>query len=341
MESSPQPVKDDPFDLGDTDSVEISGDALPVKPSSPEAAPSAEDRPRNPDGTFAAFQKHIEPAKPDPLAKLPSYLVEQARDFGFSDDEIGEMSVNVLGKTINQMHRQQHALRNSFARERQISDGQVRAPEPKPPEEPDVDLGIDNEADYDPKLLGALKKLARANRDEVKALKGELAQRDMRDRERGNRRSVAMIDAAFAALPEYEKIFGKGPGTQLGSDKPEMRRRIAVLRMANVDKSEIVSVAELKAQIKQATEDLYPSSFISPEADPYAAADKKPEKNGKAKPRITEEEWADGALARPTQRKGADVVKGDALAVANMEKRLRDKGGDTIADAEEMDGFPD
>ena len=85
------------------------------------------------------------------------------------------------------------------------------------------------------------------------------------------------------------------------------------------------------------------ASLTRSDENPYEAADKpaKSEKNGKAKPRITEEDWNDGALARPTQRKGSDMPKGDALAVANLEKKLRDMGGDKTADADEMDGFPD
>jgi hypothetical protein len=251
------------------------------------------------------------------------------------------MSTNLLGKTVNQMHRQIHALRDTNARERQLSEGQVRQPEPVPEAKPDeFDLGIDNEADYDPKLIGALKKLG-GTRKEIDDLKKQLAQRDSRDFERDTRRTAAMIDAAFAAMPEYEKIFGKGAGSELGTDKPEMQRRIAVLRQANIDMREIGSVGQLRARLKAATDLIYPASMLTKPANPYDVAETPKPANGKAdKSRITPEEWDAAALARPTQRKGKELPKGDALAVAELTKKMRESS-EVIPDSEELDGFFD
>lgn len=346
QDAAPAATPDDPFDIGNTDFV-LSGDALPHKaektPQTAENLEVAPERPRNPDGTFSAFKEHVELQKPDPLSKHASYLVEAARDFGYSDDEIGEMSVSLLHKTMWQAQRKIDHERQQALNFRTHDQQQVKKPEPQSAEEPEYDLGIDNPEDYDPKLIGALKKLG-GTQKEINDLKKQLAQRDQRDRERGARRSVAMIDAAFAALPEYKKIFGEGPGTSLGPDKPEMRRRIAVLRQAGIDSAEIASVGELRAKIKQVTEDLYPSSLLSTtsEANPYEPANPlKPEKNGKAeKPRITAEEWEAATLARPTQRKGKEIPKGDALAVAELTKKMRE-GGEVIPDSEELDGFFD
>ena len=327
----------DPFDLGDT--------SLSFEPK--EETPAVTERPRGPDGKFLPIPKP-EAAEPavavtEPAAvtsKHPAYLVEQARQAGYSDDEIDAMPTNVLGKTLHLQMRQQLAMRQQFDRERTLSEGQVRTPQPTPKEdEPDIDFGTDEEgrpltaADFHPGIVKALKNMSKSQRDEAKALRAELTKRDERDNQREMVRVANVYDAAFVALgPDYEHLIGKGPGRGMGeAQKAEYRRRIAILTEAQCDPRQN-GVAQVKATVKAAADLLFPPV----KAAPYAEV-AKPEANGKPKPkqRITPEEWEEAALAKPTQRK-AEEVKGEALAVRNLAAKM---DREVIPDSEELEGF--
>jgi hypothetical protein len=69
---------------------------------------------------------------------------------------------------------------------------------------------------------------------------------------------------------------------------------------------------------------------------PYAAA-----LVGKqAPPRYSVEDYANGAVARPTARQGAAEPKGEALAIKNLTERLRDQESRRTDDSE-LEGIPD
>lgn len=335
------------------------GDLDTPSPDAPEphSIPTTE-RPRNPDGTFAAFAPHLGSGQDAgvPSSQHPISLVEEARDFGFDDDEINGMTTPVLHKTLWKAKRQIEANRQRSydfqAREAQRVRIEPERREPLPePDDDDFDLGVDEE-ELHPKVIQAMKKLGGGYKKEIKALRGELAERDQRDRERSARRSVSLIDAAFNTLPEYKKLFGEGSGLKLGADSPAMKRRLAVLREAGVDVNEPVSVPELRARIKEAAAILFtPDGDANPYDQPASSADGKaksePEgRQGKgSNGRVTREQWNNGALARPTQRKVGEQPKTaqerEAQAVANLAAKLRGEGGDRLPDAEELDGFPD
>ena len=55
---------------------------------------------------------------------------------------------------------------------------------------------------------------------------------------------------------------------------------------------------------------------------------------------MTEEQWDAATLARPTQRAGAAEPNGDAKAIKNLEKRMREAGAlDTGPDSDVLDGL--
>jgi hypothetical protein len=350
---------DNPFDLGDTS---VYGDVKDLSVANqqnfildPNPRPQKPgERPRNPDGTFAPTTEpsaqqvpaSTEPAPvtipPAPVSKHPAYLVQQAQEYGFDESEINDTPTHVLGKMVHNMMRQQMQARSDAAREALQVHGQVRnpAPEPPPPEEEfDIDFGTDPESgrkltaqDFHPGLIAAFKHQAKQNREAQQKLQAELAKRDQRDEQRELNRAASIYDAAFAGLgPEYENIFGKGPGREMGADQQgAYKRRIAVLTEAQADPRQH-TVAQVKAKIKAAADLLFPPV----KAAPYAEVAKG--KNGTAPPqRITPEQWEEGALARPTARTAEEEPPGEAKAVKNLKAKLDSQ---VIPDSEELDGF--
>lgn len=334
--------QDDPFDIGDTGSGEA---------STPKPSPT--DRPRNPDGTYAPVTPPAAEVTtpngevvPTPAPKHPAYLVKQAQDHGYTDEEINEMSPGVLGKTVHQMMQQQLSFRDEMLRARQVSEGEVRAPQPPAEEDIVLDFGADEEGrpltekDFGPGIVRAMKAQARLQRAETKKLQEALSERDKRDEQRDQQRAASIYDAAFASLgADYEHIVGKGPGRDMGdAQKAEYRRRIAILTEAQADPRQL-TVAQVKARVKSAADLLFPPVRHEPYAEVGKPTPAKalPPNGVPAKPRITEQEWEDAALSRPTARKGDDLPNGEAKAVRNLTARMNQE---VIPDSEELDGFP-
>jgi len=339
--------QDDPFDIGDT-GHQVEGDVPPQKKPEPKPTNVIDVRPRNPDGTFAPVTPPAEPAPP--TSRHPAYLIEQAKSFGYTEEEIEDTPTHILGKTMHRLNQQALRFRDEQLRARQVSEGQVRAPQPAPAIEEDIELdwGTDEEGrplaekDFHPGVVKALKSLAKKQRDETKGLREELSKRDEREQQRENNRAAAVFDAAFASLgAEYEIAVGKGPGREMGqAQQDEYDNRIAILTKAQAD-PRVHTVAQVKAKVKAAAEKMF-GKFLGKHPAPYAEVGKTPKQpapptNGVPKPRITPEEWEEAALARPTQRQSSEQ-KGEELAVKNLAARM---DAETIPDSEELDGFPE
>jgi hypothetical protein len=357
---------EDPFDLGDTEfhfnpketlEVPSAGDTGEAGTGIPTPLPegykrNAAGRLIGPDGKFApeaALANQTVDVSAIPLAEPkstkephPQYLVDAALDIGYEQAEIDAMPAHFLYKTVHNFQKKMLDQRSQFAKERQIADGQVRVePKPEPVAEPEYDWDK-NPDNYDPHLAKGMKRL-KALEDENRELKKAFNEQRTQTQQREVNRNVAIIDAAFAALgPRYEALVGKGPAAQLGQAKQkEYKRRLAILNEAGV--SNLLDVPPgMRARIKDAADTLY-GLALPAEETPQGAYEEvhdapKAKKNGNGKsPRITPEQWEEGTLARPTQRK-AEEVKGEQLAVDNLAKKLRDQG-ETIPDSDELDGF--
>jgi hypothetical protein len=329
------PVKEeDQYEIGNTDYVIDDGKTNPSN--------EGLDRPRNPDGTFAPIKPvtvvtAAAVATPSPPApeRAPQYLIEAARDFGLTDDEIDAMPVNVLHKTMFQAQRRMDMVRQQSTRQQTIQDGQVRNPEPVKDE---LDFEIDEENLHPTiaKGLSTLRTRAKAERDENRALRNEVQALRTRDEQRELNRAAAIYDAAFQGLgEEFEPIIGKGAGRDMDNKTPEYKRRIAILTEAGAD-PRTHTPAQVKAKVKAAADTLFPRTTKTAAADAYAEVTE-PKKNGKA-PRITTEEWNDAALVRPTGRKVDDEPPSEKKAVRNLAAKMREQD-DVIADSEELEGF--
>lgn len=349
------PLPEDAYDLGDT-SLTSQGTISPPK-ASPKTPPG--ERPRGPDGKFLALNKpaesvasneatNVEP--PPPAPKHPPQLVAQLEDYGYSAEDIEGMSPVLAYKTAHAHGQQRLRFQNEQLRARQVTEGQVRTPQPEPKEEEiDLDFGVGEdgrpltEQDFHPGLVRALKGMTKKQLTENKLLREELAKRDERENARELNRAAAVFDAAFAALgPEYELVVGKGPGREMTqANQDEYDNRIAILTRAQADPRQH-TVAQVKARVKAAAEKMF-GKFIGKNPAPYAEVQKPGQvrlTNGAApvKPRISQEDWEEGALARPTQRVMQDMPNGEEKAVRNLASKMDQE---VIPDSEELDGFPE
>ena len=316
---APAPVPaDDPFDLGDT-SLQFKQEETPATPEKPLP-------PRAPDGKF------VKPEEPQ--AKHPGFLVQQALDFGIDESEMAEMSTPTLYKAVNRHLVRERQIAQSFAKQRDLEGARVPQPAPAPPVEEDFDFGVDL-SDFDPRLVAALKKAAKAPQDELKALRASVQEKEQRDAVREVSGNIEMLDAAFAKLAN--PLLGDGAGHTLAADpskKAEFQRRIAILNAAGITDVRQVNRLTIMKLLREANELLFGATTPAA-ADPYAAA-----LNGKPKPRVSPEEWAAAGVARPSHRNGSPELKGEQLAIKNLTEKFREQDSQRTDDSE-LDGIPD
>jgi hypothetical protein len=278
-----------------------------------------------------------------------SYVVRKAREYGISDHDIANMSPAVLEErlhTIDLYQRREQQL----AHERQAADAVERI-RPRPPEpeakpvEPDVDITdyLDGETEdkFDPGFLKIIKKQERKRLKDLADLKNDLSQTKQVSQKNEAERLAAQMDEWFAATGRDDE-FGKGAFAAVMAT-PAGRKRQAVYH-------EMMALGGQNAKnFRMALETLFGKgtpAAVAPAADavnPYAQRPAAPAARArKAAPAVpTEDDYDEGRLARPTNRRGASEVKGDKQAVSRVAEAMREMGIQDIVDddGDATDGF--
>jgi len=265
-----------------------------------------------------------------------------AFDYGIPDAEINDMSPAELERSVFHMHRLAQNLRRDNDRQQIMQQATepkfdqnliAREPGTETPRDPGVDeeLGFDP-TEYDPHIVGALKRLAKENK-ELRGLVGQVVQREQfrQNVEVGNR-----IDKAFFSLGEaFKPYFGDLPMAQMTKADAEGHRRMAVLKVVEGMAKE---PGTLEQKISKAAKLLYPTTAPEPR---QTRTEPPAQTNGT---RISPEEWEAARVARPTHRGGAPEPKekGYDAAVKGVARAMQDMqaSGDTSGETS-LDGFPD
>lgn len=293
------------------------------------------------DATGGEEYEPVEPTPEPPKPVHPQWALDAARELGYSELEIQSATPEQL---TAELHRAQRALlrrQQEAARFDATRQDVERRPQPAPqsaPEEDEFDLA---EADYDPKVYKLLKTLHAEN----KALKKHVSGLSEREEKRTTGALFEKFDEAFAALPDdLLPLFGDGGGSDLDPKSDEMLRRRAVLAATGLTPDQAATMGQtafnraVHAVVKKMFAQARPAQTQpAAPADPYGnplgggAGERQPP--GRQTPPkdpvtgrfVSPEEWNASALARPTQRSGADDERpGLALATRNLAARLRE-----------------
>ncbi len=294
----------DQYDLSEdptpSETTPQQGDSTPSAADIP-ASESAPSRPRNPDGSFAK----------------PSILVRRALDLGFTQDEINETPAADLRELIHDAAQEKLFKTLGTLRERSPaaeSDGSPPSTSPAPPSN-DFDLGI-SEEDVHPTIFAAFSTLK----------KEFLALRQRMDQVQGIQQTAIsnnLTQRADKIYQKYPDIFGDKAFGALGKDSDELARRRTVANRSREMPGESVE-DRLEAAIKQ----LYPT--VKGSKGTAATAE--------ATPEVTEEDWNEGTLARPTHRNGSYEPDGVEKAKRAVRQQVRDQGYDRTPASK--DDFP-
>lgn len=341
-----QPKPYDPFDLGDT-SLHLN-------------LPPRDDRPRNPDGTFTRKSEPgtvAAPASGQPQANTTApaqtippppkdpwrpTLERQARELGFTDEDITGLPNEALFRSINLVVRQNMEHAREMTRAKTIMDAEVRTPEPVDDSyhpdwgtNPETGEAIRDE-DVHPSVVRTIRDLGTRN----KQLEKRLEEREKAESQRSFNETTDALDDIFEMIgPDFEEVFGKGSGADLLSEDknhPGFKRRLAILREANMNVNQMTPGAIRRAagKIKQIAEVLYGESSLVQKRRKPAQQPTNPQKPAgiysqtavdpqtQRPPVVTEEEWDEAGVAVPTSRPPVDLPKGDERAVRNLAARM-------------------
>ena len=308
---------------------ESSSPDVPAPVESNPAPPPARPLPeRGPDGKFLPRQEE---------ARKPSQaMIQMAQDLGLTPEEIASTPADALEVAVyhisRQARRQQEILgrrdsaveqdRNqAFDRNLGSQGGGSPAsgasssppttqPEAAAPEDKPYDLGL-QEDQWDPTLMGALKKLAAGHADqakEIKALKQQIAHLHHVENIRANESFAQKMDRLFSG---DEATFGKGEGRTLKEDSDELARRRAVLGAMQGIKENI----SIEAKYERAYQKIFGSvKPAAPAADDTELA-------------ARQDEWRRGNVARPTQRAGGSEPPGTAKATRSVAAKMAEQNG--------------
>lgn len=261
--------------------------------------------------------------------------VSFAKDFGFTDAEIAELSPKELDTAVRAAHkamlRTSQDFRRNEPREPTPAVSETKA-EPESEKDPLDDLG-----EFDEKLVGAIKKSRERDRAEIDKLRKEL------DGSKANQEAAAResvydaVDAEFAKMPKAVKaLIGEGDRKAIANGSFEHSNRVSILKAAEADTSDVPfeqkmhkAAGAIATKLRAAlgvTED-EPDLGDEYEAAPAKAAPAKGADGRFAKLPKEEREaaWKEAPVAKPTSRE-SPLPKGEKKAMATARQFMLSRG---------------
>lgn len=314
----------DQYDLGDTNEGLYKGSvAVPARPSQqrPAGIPATKAvPPKDPaTGKFLPAQAQAsapgaqkqEPSE-EPLSEPHTHsrnLLRRAVETGFSDTEIDSTPSEELEERI--YARQKEAIAQASASPPpNVSARQQEQIATLPEPDPEVNFGeFEDEANLDPKLKAVLKGHLVNQIKQYKALEAKLQAAETREKEREERaQRTARNQAIDKMFAKHAHFVGDQSVAEMHPEDPNLAKREAVIALAIRDKSKRSDQEKIDHAISQL----------------FGAAEPEVEKARASRPgqRPTPQEFANGGIPRPTQRKPAPELNGVVRARKAVEERL-------------------
>ncbi len=275
---------------------------------------------------------------PAPVSKHSARLTRLATNLGMTQAEIN-------GYSPDELLRETQAAQIEFAhvatinRNRESVEQFNRAPKPpEPPVEEPIDLGLgEDEAEFDPRLIGVMKNIVKQNRDlqkELKETQGRIVARE----------AETVYDHLDRRFSEKANIFGQGRRGEVQRQSREFKRRAAFVEILKGMQDKPGSLDQKFDFVYDALYGTDPAPTTEPPVEP-APEPEPPKPTPPRHPdtgRFTAQEWNDAALARPTQRRGSQEPKGPNRAVKAVAAKMRENGTlDEFGGGVEEQGLPD
>ncbi len=263
------------------------------------------------DGMPVATPKAETPPEPEPETpveppKHSARTVRLAQQLGLSREEIASVTPEQLDEEIYARNLEVLALARA-----NLAAGRATppAPAPSPPDEFDLGMTPEEEAEWDPRHIKVLKKLSESGK-KLKELEAKLQQREQQE---AIQQSAARLDAYDTAFAAREEIFGKGTAFEIDRNGDAFAKRQAVSLMVEADVSNAPESKKIERAIKRLYGDKVPGAKQDAEIEKKLAENKK--------------KFAAGTVAKPTHRAAAkELPKGEESARRALAEKFRENG---------------
>lgn len=223
----------------------------------------------------------------------PARLVRTAAQLGFTDAQMAEMDTASLIQEV-QLAAVERQFNQTSATVAQHQDSN-----PVPANEP---IALEKD-EFDPKLVGVVERLVKRIETLEQNLGGFV-------RAHATQTLVQQADTFFA---KHADLFGKGTIDDVVRGSPEAERRMLIF-----DKAKSMDGPEPFVAKLEKARAIY---FGAAKAAPPPAAEKPA-----ASPRITQEQWDQAGLVRPTHRANANEPDGPAKAAETIRRHFQENG---------------
>lgn len=264
------------------------------------------------------------PAKQE--RKHSRLALRQARDLGFTPDQVATLSEDELEDLIYDRNTQLHAA----AHARLSAGAPAEGRSPAPAEEEDkIDLGFD-ESLVDENIVKVMKDLKKTTKEQEKELRRLQAERQQEAASSVGRHVNNTIDEGFASMgKKYEKVFGTGQVEKLADQKARHRRQavVAVAAQQLLAAGAEPTPRDIARHLKEAAESLYGDLVAEDDTPPAETPAQK--------------KWKEGGLARPTQKESREP-KGEKRAVQAVKELLEKRQAVAVAEGDDEEStLPD
>jgi hypothetical protein len=284
----------------------------------------------------------VTPSAGTGATQLPAYLIRQAKELDFSDDEIADHTEKSLERAVSREFRRtkELATRTHVQTPAASNIGTDRVENDGPPK---VDWGTvkdevtgEERAATDDDVYGPVASVVKRLNEELHALKSQVKVLTERETVRERRQQASWLDQRFAARSD---VFGSQTVDEIDRTSPEFLRRQSVLSTV-----EFLGKQDRELGRKRTMEELFDaavSANFGGSARP-APADKIAPKVGRdpstgkftsAPPPVTDDEaeelearkkaFAEGGIEKPTDRQPPRPAKGPDLARQTVARFLR------------------
>lgn len=332
------------YDLGDTEEGLYAGSvAVTPRPNQqrPAGIPATKAIPPKDPVTGKFLPAQAQPSAPNAQRQEPSEeplqqthsrnLLRRAVETGFTDTEIDSTPSEELEERI--YSRQKEAIAraanspqpNLSAREQVQSPVQDEVVEPEP-QYPEIDKVLD------PEIAAPLKAQLTAQLKQLKAMEAKLIASEAREKQREeNYQRQSRNQAIDKMFSKHAHFVGAQSVSEMHPEDPNLAKREAVIALAIRDKSKRSDQEKIDHAISQ----LF-GAAQEPEVE--TPTRQVPTRQGQ---RPTPQEFANGGIPRPTQRKPAPELNGVVRARKAVEERLaqlQEPGSNGTVD---YDDFPE
>lgn len=270
-----------------------------------------------------------------------------AKEFGFDDAEIAELTPKELDTAVRLAHKTMLKTSQEFRR----NEDRTKPPEPAPvvappPPKPEEDDLAEFGDEVAPRVLEAIRKGRTADKKRIEELQAKVDAVEGERQAAHRERLFDAVDAEFAKMPAaLKKLIGEGGRADIADQPLAHAVRKHILAMAEADRTEGETFAQkmhkaAKALVPAGAEEELPIADEIPEPAPAKPAPAKtPDGRFASKPVAEREaEWKQAGAAKPTQRE-APLPKGERRAMATAKKIMLAAGMLDEADVP-ADAFP-